>query len=271
MLILGVSFRSDILGFCKKSWNFKCNMWTAHTQVTFSKSKYLAQTAILPVSTDTSRARVYLRKEYTQKYQHKYHNQIVIRCWYSRAVDSVTVESSSEKCTHSKKHFDTNQIQFLYIDGSYCITLFKGGISPLSSFPPPSGRNTRAAPLIQYRFPVLDLVPYLQPSPKTSPRWPPHVRQRTSAPSITFIIPRSSTSTASNAIAESKLGHPVPLSNLSLLENKGWLHPAHTNSPCRVSFSNIEPRWRSVCPLRNTLNCALESTVVHSAGVCWTL
>src|SRR5690606_24197044 len=86
------------------------------------------------------------------------------------------------------------------------------------------GIKFNASPLIQCLFPVVS-----GPSLKTWPRCPPQVAQCSSV--LVYPSFLSVEKATLPLISLSKLGQPVPLSNLCLLSKTGVPHPAHTYVP----------------------------------------
>ena len=82
-----------------------------------------------------------------------------------------------------------------------------------------------AAPLMHHRWPV-----GRGPSPKTWPRWPPHVAQLASRRG-TSSLKSVWTATASRVAASEKLGQPVPDSNWSSARNSSASQPAQRYTP----------------------------------------
>jgi hypothetical protein len=67
-----------------------------------------------------------------------------------------------------------------------------------------------------------------------------------------------------------KLGHPVPLSNFVVEENRSRSHPAQGNVPARSSCSSGLENGRSVALCRRMANCSGVRSLRHSPSVCTT-
>eukprot|EP00617_Octactis_speculum_P013114 CAMPEP_0185755496 /NCGR_PEP_ID=MMETSP1174-20130828/13981_1 /TAXON_ID=35687 /ORGANISM="Dictyocha speculum, Strain CCMP1381" /LENGTH=120 /DNA_ID=CAMNT_0028434061 /DNA_START=393 /DNA_END=755 /DNA_ORIENTATION=+ len=81
-----------------------------------------------------------------------------------------------------------------------------------------------AAPSVQYLFPVFiaGVLVKESPSKNKSPKWPPQLMQRTSAPRR-LIWKALTSSTSIPGRLSAKEGHPVPELNFSSLENSFFL------------------------------------------------
>ncbi len=74
-------------------------------------------------------------------------------------------------------------------------------------------------------------------------------------------------SSTASSIACQKLGHPVPLSNLVVEENRSRAHPAQVKMPASCSSSSGLLKGCSVPAVRSTLYCSGVRSCCHSASV----
>lgn len=106
----------------------------------------------------------------------------------------------------------------------------------------------------------------VDPSSKTCPRCPPHVAHTTSVRTIP--CERSSTSfTAPEFATRSKLGQPVPESNLLSEENSGEPQPAQWYIPVSWLLTNSPLNGASVPFLRKTSYCSGVSSSFHWSSI----
>lgn len=113
---------------------------------------------------------------------------------------------------------------------------------------------------MQYRFPV-----EVGPSSNTCPRWLLHFLQTASVRIVSWLL--SSRNSTVPFLAESKLGHPVPESNLASLPNSSAPHAAHMYVPFSLLWSSLPLKARSVPFLRSTSYCSGVSFCLNSSSL----